>query len=760
MSSDNEDPTGRMEDEPVNASYKTASSFLISGTYQTTSPLASTDEIEHPLENDTEHVDYPEDLEGQPSACTANNFAPDDEDIVLSEFEEEHLIARAPPQPPTQKREFLAWIIYDFASGVFPSVAMQVFIPLVLDGMARAVGRVPGTENTPCQSEPGVAVGLDQDSKISTSQAAASSADSSPCEVRLGTVWISTVSFVLYVTAISVILQALTFISLGVLADFGNWRKNLLFIFSLLSIITAVLFLTVISPDLFWLAAIYTILANVFYGATTVFYNAYLGVLVRNHPAVLNLEENIDLKSINYLEFSLLGLSQKFKSLVKKVKNPLDKALSGLKSNLAEDKVENAIEEEMKEIKDVIQEERPTLQDLLEVEHDPPSEPIPLQETPIEVTPKVAEENLLNESYGLIKRKSKARSSSRERLKQKTRVENHLSNTLSTHGLAAAYLANLFLLLISFGIILSRNNDTYALQICIAVSGIWWFVFSIYTWKNLHPRPGPPLPKSAKNFIWFSWKKTFYAVKHFKRLPNTFLYLVAYFIFSDALSTIGQIAILFARSNAQMTDTQIAIAVAITPIGALFGVYFWLWLSRRLQWTTKRTLMVLLCIGCLLPTYGLLGYINVTGKVQLGPQITLGFGLSSSLEMYVAVVLFGSLFAPILSFSRVLFTDVVPKGKESEFFALYEISDRGTSWIGPLVVGALAGPNGNLRAGFGYVLFTLILPLCMMYWLIDIPKAKKECEVFVLEEERRRQKIESKFHEKRKQKLDKLSNSA
>jgi MFS transporter, UMF1 family len=37
--------------------------------------------------------------------------------------------------------------------------------------------------------------------------------------------------------------------------------------------------------------------------------------------------------------------------------------------------------------------------------------------------------------------------------------------------------------------------------------------------------------------------------------------------------------------------------------------------------------------------------------------------------------------------SRSLFSQLIPKGKEGEYFGLYEISDKGTSWLGPLVFG-------------------------------------------------------------------------
>jgi UMF1 family MFS transporter len=40
---------------------------------------------------------------------------------------------------------------------------------------------------------------------------------------------------------------------------------------------------------------------------------------------------------------------------------------------------------------------------------------------------------------------------------------------------------------------------------------------------------------------------------------------------------------------------------------------------------------------------------------------------------------------------------LIPKGREAEYFSLYEISDKGTSWISPLVFGLALELTGNYR---------------------------------------------------------------
>lgn len=148
------------------------------------------------------------------------------------------------------------------------------------------------------------------------------------------------------------------------------------------------------------------------------------------------------------------------------------------------------------------------------------------------------------------------------------------------------------------------GNATFAYQIAIGVCGIWWFTLSLPVWKYLGTRPGPQLPISESNYIWFSWKKMYYVFRHYKRLPNTFIYLVCYFVFSDSVSTLGSVAILFAQSNLRMTSSQIAVALLIAPFAAITGSYMWLYLSRRYLWSTKKTLMIVLACCSFLPIYG------------------------------------------------------------------------------------------------------------------------------------------------------------
>ena len=90
----------------------------------------------------------------------------------------------------------------------------------------------------------------------------------------------------------------------------------------------------------------------------------------------------------------------------------------------------------------------------------------------------------------------------------------------------------------------------------------------------------------------------------------------------------------------------------------------------------------------------------------------------------IALVLGGS-----QAISRSLFSQMIPKSKEAEFFSIYEISERGTSWLGTLVFGIAVTVFGNLRIAIlaliiFFVVGLLILPFVNTQKAISDAKAQ------------------------------------
>lgn len=105
-----------------------------------------------------------------------------------------------------------------------------------------------------------------------------------------------------------------------------------------------------------------------------------------------------------------------------------------------------------------------------------------------------------------------------------------------------------------------------------------------------------------------------------------------------------------------------------------------------------------LAMGRLARTYGakriILGSL-VAWTVTIGAGFFLPAGAPVwffALAAGIGLVLGGS-----QALSRSLFSHLVPAGKEAEYFAAYEISDRGMAWLGPLIFGLTYQFTGSCR---------------------------------------------------------------
>ena len=76
---------------------------------------------------------------------------------------------------------------------------------------------------------------------------------------------------------------------------------------------------------------------------------------------------------------------------------------------------------------------------------------------------------------------------------------------------------------------------------------------------------------------------------------------------------------------------------------------------------------------------------------------------------FLALVLGGS-----QALSRSLFSQMIPTEQEAEFFGFYEISERGTSWIGPLIFAAAVQMTGSQRLAIVSLIIFFVVGLALL----------------------------------------------
>jgi UMF1 family MFS transporter len=79
--------------------------------------------------------------------------------------------------------------------------------------------------------------------------------------------------------------------------------------------------------------------------------------------------------------------------------------------------------------------------------------------------------------------------------------------------------------------------------------------------------------------------------------------------------------------------------------------------------------------------------------------------------------------------SRSLFAQMIPDGKEAEFYSFYEISERGTSWVGPLVFGLANQLAGSLRPAIFSLIIFFVLGLVLLPF-VNVEKAVADVKAY------------------------------
>merc|ERR1712113_331012 len=93
-------------------------------------------------------------------------------------------------------------------------------------------------------------------------------------------------------------------------------------------------------------------------------------------------------------------------------------------------------------------------------------------------------------------------------------------------------------------------------------------------------------------------------------------------------------------------------------------------------------------------------------------------------EMYVFAGIYGLNQGSILALSRSFFGQMIPSGYESQFFGLYEITDKGSSWIGPMMV-AIVSNISSMRWALVYILGFYIISIPLLYFGVDYERGLK-----------------------------------
>jgi len=276
---------------------------------------------------------------------------------------------------------------------------------------------------------------------------------------------------------------------------------------------------------------------------------------------------------------------------------------------------------------------------------------------------------------------------------------------VSSYGWAMGYLGGGILLALNLAFFIFSEDlgvpTDLAVRINLASAGVWWLGFSFLTWSRLRSRHAARTLPAGENYVGIGFKQLRKTIGEVKSFPETLKFLLAYFLYNDGIQTVIAVAATFAaapiiQGGLEIEQTTLTAVILMIQFMAFFGALFW---GKLATWIgAKQAIMVSLVIwaGVVIYAYG-----GLQGESRVTEFFILG--------AFIAIVLGGS-----QAISRSLFAQMIPNGKEAEFFSFYEISERGTSWIGPLIFGLANQMFGDLRIAILSLIFFFVMGLLLL----------------------------------------------
>ena len=272
---------------------------------------------------------------------------------------------------------------------------------------------------------------------------------------------------------------------------------------------------------------------------------------------------------------------------------------------------------------------------------------------------------------------------------------------LSAKGFSLGYIGSVLLLLFNLAMIMfpeffGLGNDgaskMKAMQISFVSVGVWWLVFSQYTFYYL--------PKGNANSNKVTWHILFDGYRELKSVylslsENRVLksYLYAFFVYSMAVQTVMLVATYFGEQEINWgSDNQKTIglisSILIIQLVAVIGA----------QLTSKAS-----------SKFGNLPTLIVINLIWAVICVA-AFFMTIPLQFYITAGFVGMVMGGIQALSRSTYSKFLPNTKDTaSYFSFYDVSEKIGIVIGMLIYGFIDQFTGSMRNSIVFLMLFFIV---------------------------------------------------
>jgi len=269
---------------------------------------------------------------------------------------------------------------------------------------------------------------------------------------------------------------------------------------------------------------------------------------------------------------------------------------------------------------------------------------------------------------------------------------------ISAKGYALGYFGSVILLLVNliminypeiFGIVDSNGvvAEIKAMKMSFIMVGIWWFLFSQYTFYYLPGRKYFKKLRSAnnstiknKNLIFSGFHELKVVWDELKNNQILKIFLIAFFVYSIALQTVILVATYFGEAEISWGEGEktfgLILSILLIQLVAVLGALVSAKISNKIG--NLKTLIYLNIIWAFICIFG--------------------YFVETSTEFYIAAGLVGLVMGGIQALSRSTFSKFIPdSNNNTSYFSFYDVSQKLSIVVGMTLFATIDQITGSMR---------------------------------------------------------------
>ena len=278
---------------------------------------------------------------------------------------------------------------------------------------------------------------------------------------------------------------------------------------------------------------------------------------------------------------------------------------------------------------------------------------------------------------------------------------------LSAKGFSLGYIGSVILLVICLYLIIGRTDEEAieAMKLSFVYTGIWWAIFSQYTFYYL--------PKGNKNKHPITFSVVLNGYNELKKVQQLFFkdsklksFLFAFFVYSMAVQTVMLVATYFGEQEinwgtADEKRQGLIVSILMIQLVAVLGAI--LTSKLALKFGNIKTLIginsvwIFICVGA--------------------------FFVTKPIQFYIVAGIVGLVMGGIQSLSRSTFSKLMPETNDTtSFFSFYDVAEKIGIVIGMILYGSINQITGSMRNAVLFLVLFFVIGVVLLFRTLKIEK--------------------------------------